>query len=300
MIFKNLAFAKFGDNLVFFYNYNPNPFNPGEIFYTIYSTVDNRVVEVDNQIRLENTTPTGMYALTVGSDLWLGASYANKIRVVKFDPLQTAQSDHYENSITGIQRFKLYKDRVFYTTDGTTIRSVVYNPTATDRALTTDLEISDLRDSSATSRAFSNQVLYDFHDWTEFSYRGDNYKIIWSVNTGYFLLNRNNRLTAHLYANLLPETQTTPPRVKYSGDAVVEGNKVYVPILRSGQREVLNRNAVIDEILPEGRQELVSFRPLGLELLVFDMESPLYLKWLRLDDKCLSLVLCLNGSAVHK
>ena len=270
---ENLAFASFSNYLVFFYTYNPSPALPGTIFYTLYSTVDGRIIDIESQVRLENTNPTGVYALTVGDELWLGVSYADKIRVVNFNPVQHSRSEPYQNNISGIQRFRLYKDRVFYTTDGTTIRSVIYNPTATDKARTDSLTISDLRDSVSHSRSLNNVILYDFRDWVDFSYDGRNYKMVWSLNTGYFLLNHNSRLIAHIYANLLPETLGMPPRVQYAGEAVIRGSMVYIPILRSGQVEVVNRDAISDRIVPNGKQELVAFRPLGLELLVLNMDS---------------------------
>ena len=50
-----------------------------------------------------------------------------------------------------------------------------------------------------------------------------------------------------------------------------------MPILRSGQVEVVNREAITDRIIDEGSgrrgAELVAFRPLGLELLTMDFDT---------------------------
>ena len=286
----NLGFSKFGDNLIFFYTYNPTPFTPGTIFYTQFGLTEKRVTYPERTFTLDNSDPTGMFALNVDSDLWLGISYENSIRIVKINnlsPFQISSGNSVIRNISGIKKFKLYKDRVFYTTDGNTIRSIVYNPTATDKALNTDQTISDLRDSESNAVGFNNQNLYDFRNWVDFSYSNQDYKMIWSLNTGYFLLNNNNIIIAHLYARHVPEILGTPPRVQYSGNAVIEGNMVYIPVLRSGQAEVVNREAITDRIVPSGTQELVSFRPLGLELLTFDMESKIPPEVAHIGRQCL-------------
>ena len=99
-----------------------------------------------------------------------GVSYANNIKVRSFNPFNRSQVDRWEASpaVAGVQRFTLLKDRVFYTTDGSTVQSQVFNPTAGVKA--TANEVTSIPDPTATSQDFSNTRLHDFRDWASFSY----------------------------------------------------------------------------------------------------------------------------------
>ena len=96
--------------------------------------------------------------------------------------------------------------------------------------------------------------------------------MVWSVQTGFYILNENNHIVGHLYGNFTPYNTADPPRMAYGGGAYQIDGKVYIPILRSGQPEVVNREAITDRIVLQG-QQLAVFRPLGLELLELDFSS---------------------------
>ena len=274
---QNLAFAQFGQSLVFFYTYKSNA-PVGTIFYKIWSIPDQRVVGGERQFRIDSSAVTGLFALSEGTNkLWLGVSYANNIKVHSFNPFTRSQVDRWEASpaVAGIQRFILHKDRVFYTIDGSTVQSQVFNSTATEKA--TANEITSIPDPSATSQDFSNTPLHDFRDWVDFSYTpapdsSEAFKMVWSVQTGFYIINANNHIVGHLYGNFTPYNTADPPRMAYGGGAYQIAGKVYLPILRSGQPEVVNREAITDRIVPQG-QQLAVFRPLGLELLELDFSD---------------------------
>ena len=286
---KNLAFAKWAvDTLCFFYTYEQNP---GVIYCSLWNTKQKRLISLEKSFSItgfDSSQIRNMFALYDDPVMWLGINYGINIIVIKINPTDDNimpiddEISRPDPPISGVQRFKLFKDRVFYTTDGKNIGNFVFNEDRVDKAQPDDVSIDELippaktylRDPAKTSES-KNLTLYDFKDWTDFKIGDKNYKIVWSLNTGYFLLNENGKIIAHLYSNLLPETETTEPRIQYLGDAYVDEdeNKVYVPILRSGHIEAVNRSAISDKVLPGGREQLVAFRPLGLDLLVFDMES---------------------------
>ena len=114
---------------------------------------------------------TGLFALSEGMNkLWLGVSYADNIKVRSFNPFNRSQVDRWEASpaIAGVQRFILWRDRIFYTTDGSSVQSQVFNPTATEKAQPTD--ITTLKNPADTALDFSNNRLHDFRHWAEWVY----------------------------------------------------------------------------------------------------------------------------------
>ena len=227
---------------------------------------------------------TGLYAYLDSNNprkFWLGVNYGDDLWVQELNPFTGIEGTLFKHSsvISGVLRFYLSKDRIFYTTDGSNVSSLIYNPSAGDQASVSDIAGRDsIRDPAQTVQGFGNQPLYDFREWASFLYgpsigSPERFKLVWSVQTGYFLLNANDRIVAHLYGNFTPYNVSTPSRVSFLGEAKQIGTKVFVPVLRSGQQEVVNREAVSDRILPGGRSNLTSFRPLGLELIEFDMDS---------------------------
>ena len=268
---RHLAFEKFGQYLIFFYAYDSNQFSDQIFYYKVWSIPDKRVIGGERQYQVGDfsTAPTGLNAYSDGATLWLGVTSATDIRVEKFNPLEERVIESWKptNPIPGIRRFVLLKDRVFYTTGGS-IQSQVYDPTSTDKASANDITaISGPIDDTLD---FSNTTLRGFSDWVDFTNGDESFKVIWSVQTGYFVINQNNRIVAHLYGNLTPLTRTN--RVSYYGRTVMIEDKVYLPILRSGQIEVVNRDAIVDRIVPQG-QQLAGTRPLGLELLEIDLAT---------------------------
>lgn len=308
---KTLAFSHVGSYMVFFYTYD-NPSDPvGTVYYKIWSLADQRVVgdeqsfpDIEGSQRV-----TGLFAQSDGRTMFLGVADATNVRVfevLSLFPFSLGRTWSPPAPIPAIQRFVLHKDRIFYTTDGSRILSAVFDPRAVEKSQVG--EITTIRDPYAHSRDFGGNLLYDFFDWTDFSF-GDpleQFKIVWSVQTGYFIVNQRNRLVAHLYSNFTPFSRPQPPdlpRMAYSGEALLmPNNRVYVPILRSGQPEVVNRDAITDRIVPRG-QELVVFRPLGLELLELDLSSLIPPQHVQIDQQSLisgPLLLWTDGQSVSE
>ena len=278
---QNLAFARFGDSFVFFYTYRSILAPQKTFYYKVWNVSERRVTSGgERQFSIEeigDNPITGIFALQNNEnpkELWVGASWADNVTIFKFNPLLTSFTDKYtpDPAIPNIRRFILHKDRIFYTTDGTTVQSEVFNPSATDKAVAN--EITSIPDPSATALDFSNTRLFDFQNWVDFSYdppagASETFRAVWSVQTGFYILNANNRIVGHLYGNFTPYNRADPPRMIYLGGSAQVADKVYFPILRSGQPEVVNRGAITDRIVPQG-QQLAVFRPLGLELLELD------------------------------
>ena len=190
-----------------------------------------------------------------------------------FNPITSSVISKWNFAVSGVERFILHKDRVFYTIDGSTILSQVFNAGAMDKAGVG--EITSIRNPADSSVDFSGTTLYDFQDWVDFEYNSERFKLVWSVQTGYFLLNASNRLVGHLYGNFTPYLRSELTRMRYLGGAIQDDSqpsKVFIPILRSGQPEVVNREAITDRVV-RGGQELVVFRPLGVELLEIDFSD---------------------------
>ena len=274
---KHIAFAQFGQNLVFFYTYTSPSSSTGSIFYKIWSIPNQRVIGGERVYTILNEDITGMQALNIGNALWLAVLYASDIRVMNFNPVTGRPIGSIWSpgtALPNIQRFTLHKDRVFYTLDGTAVQSIVYDTTATDKSA--PAEVTTIRDPSASS-VLGGITLHDFQDWIDFQYgpetARETFKIVWSIQTGYFIVNQFNRIVGHLYGNFTPYFKADPPRVAYSGGYIDGDNgRLYMPILRAGQPEVVNREAIPDRIVPQG-QDIALFRPLGLELLELNMES---------------------------
>ena len=312
---QHLAFAKWAnDYLVFFYIYENQAFSAGTIFYKVWSIPDQRVVGGEQRIsNVVTTAVTGLYALNVGNQLWLGISTAENIQALNFNPITGGQSNFWRASpaVSGVTRFKLLNDRIFYHIGTNPIQSQVYNPTATDKYLTgTPVTI---RDSLATAQDYSNRSLFDFYEWVDFSYRPEGvgalleeYKLVWSIQSGFFLINQNNRIISHLYGNFTPYTRANPPRMVYTGATVNIGGDIYVPVLRSGQPEVVNVSAVTDRVVEGGRigsSEVATVRPLGLELVHFNLLSETPPQTAQIDDQMMisgSLLNWTDGQSVSE
>ena len=281
---QTLAFARFGDAFVFFYTYKSVLAPQKTFYYKIWNISEQRVeAGGERQFSVEDigeNAITGMFALQndePSKELWVGLTWAGNFTVFKFNPFLTSFTDKFTPSpaIPNIRRFVLHKDRIFYTIDGTTVQSQVFNPTATIKANVN--EVTTIPDPSDTALDFSNVNLYDFQKWVDFSYTPDSgpsesFRVVWSVQTGFYIINANNRIVGHLYGNFTPYNRADPPRMFYLGNATQVESKLYLPILRSGQPEVVNRDAITDRIVPQG-QQLAVFRPLGLELLELDFST---------------------------
>ena len=232
-----------------------------------------------------------MYALNAGDDgFWLGVLLPNKLVVEKIVELyddygiRQDESKRFELAIPNIERFTLFRDTIYYRIRGTeAVQKDIYNPDATSKEVDVGGEVR-LSKQGESATDFSGETLHDFYSWTDFQLGDINnpdnpaefYRVVWSIQTGYFIVNQNNRLVGHIYGNFTPFQPGNPFRVDYTGGAYVGGNRVFLPILRSGQVEVVNREAVTDRIIDEGSgrkgAELVAFRPLGLELLTLDFD----------------------------
>ena len=195
---------------------------------------------------------TGLFAYNYEGKFWIGVSYADDIRVEEFDPFEGRVISSWKPDVpvVGVVRFILFKDR-FWLSDGSIISNYIFNPTATDKAVGN--EITNIPAPSDTSIDFSRTTLFDFQDWVDFQYQPANsdpeqFKLVWSVQTGYFIINQNNRIVAHLYGNFTPYSKSTPARMSYLGNAYQgtdeNSAKVYIPILRSGQTEVVNLSLI--------------------------------------------------------
>ena len=111
---------------------------------------------------------------------------------------------------TMFKRFTMFRDTVYYTTDGITTQKAVYNPDA--RLKEADVGGNVILNVSGThARDFSGETMYDFYNWADFQVQlqeagrpPEFYRMVWSVQTGYFLINKDNRLVGHLYGEFYP------------------------------------------------------------------------------------------------
>ena len=257
---KHLAFARLGGGLFVFYTFH------NEILYKEYSPTEGRVIDGEKRFPFQfgaGVEVTGLAAYaevlrgeTNAARIWLGASSAEKIVFTPFAPngnLGDATSS--ELAVANVKRFVLLKDKVFYTTDGTTILNAEYNLSANTPTASAD-EVATIRDPDKHAQDFSNTILYDFYDWCSFSYQGDNFKVVWSAQAGFFILNELNKIVGHYYSNFTPFEKSLPARMDYVGGAVKIEEKVFFPIMRAGQAEQVAGGGLV--------------YPIGIELVELD------------------------------
>ena len=253
------AMAKQGKSLYIFYVFE------GKVFYRTYDLIENRVYGGERDSVADNSIIRGRSgrakALYAEAELrangntrriWVGALTENGIYIDSLDKSVSAFS-HRESDI---KRFVLEKDRVFYVDKNDAVKSVIYNPSAEDTAQSD--AVTEIQDPVATAQDFRGFPLHDFQTWTSFIYKGSHFRVVWSVQTGFFLLDFSSRLVAHFYSNFTPFEKASPPKMVYLGKPYIEGTKVYFPVCRAGQQEEIAAGQTIF--------------PLGIELVVFDME----------------------------
>ena len=297
---QNLAFTNWTDDiLLFFYTYDSSPI--GEIYYKVFSISDNRVLGSEKRITGEGDDEddliyrrqpiTGMYALNAETDgVFLAIAYPDRVNIHKITDLDDLTRDLTFSKtglrdlvVPNVSRFRLYQDQIeYYVGESSALQIDKYNPSASIKTTRT----------SATAPPFTappliraddpaeigGRMLNDFYNWGDRE-RTETFEIrirlLWSIQTGYFLVNQDERIIGHIYGNFTPFNPGNPFRMDYQGQEIVlPSGKVYVPILRSGQVEVVNRTAITDRIIDDGRgrsgADLVAFRPLGLDLLTID------------------------------
>ena len=265
---KNIAISKLGDNnLIIFYTFQ------NEIFFKVFSLLENRIIGKEETVNISgistSDTITGLASEKIGPKLWVGILTSKKIVRASFEP-------KYDNTwkigdvlgtpividVSNAKTLIFDKNRLYYQRDNGSVVSVIIdfpyhqkNPSFTSSSEPNRVIINP----SEISKGFNNKILYGFRTWNEFTYQNQKFKLIWSEQTGYFLLNEKNIIVGHYFANFVPLNVSDPPRMAYYGRAIEFNNKVYIPILFSGQLEVESGGTHIF--------------PLGIKLLCFDFDS---------------------------
>ena len=284
---KNIAISKLGDNnLIIFYTFQ------NEIFFKVFSLLENRIIGKEEKVIVGGIpvgeTITGLASEEIGPKLWVGILTSERIVRVSFRPSydNTRIIDQDTDRITNlnwrlgdiidtatlveksIKKFVFYRNRMFYEKSNGEFKSSVIDLgyTRFERRLkpgelrtASDDAVTSIIDPTETSEGFNNKTLHGFRTWNEFTYQNQRFKLIWSEQTGYFLLNDRNIIVGHYFANFVPLNVSNPPRMAYYGRAIEVNNKVYIPILFSGQLEVESGGTHIF--------------PLGIKLLCFDFNS---------------------------
>ena len=287
---KNLGITdlKRNNNLLIVYTFD------NEIFFKVFNTLENRVIGREERISvsgLSDETITGLAVEEIGSKIWLGILTSKRL-------LRTAHTILYEDerglggpisaetTLAGERNVRNLQWRLEYLPDSNrdiveeNIKNVVFDGNrlwyqrSNGSVVSVIIDFAHHRtnpedtpsnvnrvilDPTADVTDFTNRRVFGFKVWNEFSFAGQNFKLIWSEQTGYFLLNDQNVLVGHYFANLVPITTTDPPRMQYYGRAIEKEGKIYIPVFVSGQIEV-------------GQGSTLS-NPLGVKLLCFDFNS---------------------------
>ena len=269
---KHLGITNIGDgddnlNLLIIYSFK------NRIFVKIFNTKQKRVLGKEQEIIVREIGARTIEGLAVDkkdNGFWLGIltdsgitikSYELQIRSTEviggfeigFRWHVAFQKEGSDINKANIEKMIFENGKVYYRIGGV-VRSQPYdNPNDIPEPNKTIIN------PATNAQDFERKTLHDFRLWNEFVYKNERFKLIWSEQTGYFLINQNNKIIGHYFANNVPIRTSEPPRMEYYGSAVEKDNKVYIPVLFSGQIEVVAGG---------------KFRfPLGCKLLEFDFES---------------------------
>ena len=249
---------KWQKNIYVFYT------SQNKIFYKIYNLTNKRVMTGELTIPSNFDNIVALQGTSDNQNLWLAVIDPAKVSFFKLKVLlntrlEVETTSEFEQA--GIVRSAMAGNR-FYWYEGVNRNFHIFNEDG-DPPEHTPFDI-EMRDPSAHAKNFSNFTLYDFKDWAFFNdpERGDAFQVIWSVQTGFFIINANDQVMGNIYANFTPydidaDSETANlysryftgdsfvNRMIHVGAAVYDGNKAYFPILREGQAEQIGPTNVL-------------------------------------------------------
>ncbi len=263
------AFTEWNDILVLIYEFE------GQLLYKLFSTLQDRVLDEEKVLYISGSGAKNLNAYTeygggnVPKQVWLGVGRDTSIRIQSFLPLSGLRGPGatFNYTLPGgrtLEDFVIYPDLCRYryrTTPGGALQedTFAYNPASTEtRRLS--LYFNSLPTEHAIS--FENKTLWDFYEWTRFDVGTDQFKVLWSVQTGFFIINSLNVIVGHYHANFVPlDKSDNDVRMNFRGRPryIESKDQIYFPILKTGQAEEVGRGQVI--------------YPLGLELVCLDFSG---------------------------
>ena len=243
------ACVLWGDRIYCFYVFE------NEIFYRTFSILNNRIVENEKVFPISGLGT--IQQIDVATDrlnrIWVCALDEVGFHFKSLSPGKTERSQTIDISERNVDGFFLRKNTIFFRTGSQNHRQV-YNP---DGEAPDNLD-ETVRNPHAHVQSFENKTLWDFYEWCSFEYDNRNFKLIWSVQTGYFIINEFNQIVAHYHANFVPFDPDTH-RMDFYSNPIVANDKLYVPILKTGQAEQISGGSI--------------FYPLGVEILELDLKT---------------------------
>ena len=89
------------------------------------------------------------------------------------------------------------------------------------------------------SPSVGSNTLYDFRSWANFDLEGNSYQVIWTPEIGMFVMNNNGVILGKFNSNFVP--LVFDEKMKYLESPIIFEDKIYIPVLQSGQDEFENR-----------------------------------------------------------
>ena len=241
--------------------------NKGTVLYKRFNPTNRRVMEGERFLFNEAEEPLAMTGALYAEKMYLIVCTASKIKslTLRVNPNQqlsvTSRDDL--NNDGNVRRARVRGRKFFYIDSDGNFQSqpiVSKDPLIDDP---TDLTASDILDPAADSFTFGlprGRELWGFRDWCRFTYNSQQFKVIWSISQGYFILNSQNQIVGHSHASFVPFKSDDSYRMHYTGEAFEKDDKIYLPVLKTGQIEQV-----------EGTTDVIF--PLGMELLEIDILS---------------------------
>ena len=245
------ASVQWGDIIYNFYVFE------NTIFYRTFSILNNRIIGNERTFPIPGVST--IQQIDVVTDrrnrIWVCALDGTGFHFKSLAPGKNERSQRIIINERNVAGFYLVKNTIFFKLNNGNLLSRVFNADGEDPPGNLD---NLVRNPHVHVQSFQNKTLYDFYEWCSFESGGRRFKLIWSVQTGYFIINQFNQIVAHYHANFVPFDPDTH-RMDFYSNPVVTQNKIYIPILKTGQAEQITGGDI-------------SY-PLGLELLELDVNQ---------------------------
>ena len=159
-----------------------------------------------------------------------------------------------ENDIfKNLSFFYLYRNTMFYSptqmigglrkpTKGTVVSFTIDGATKVQNANVPFPLESPFIDSFSEVENFDGLTLFDFREWTKFKFKDRDFKVLWTPQTGYWIINHFSELTANFYSSEVPFSFDESQNMKTQAQPVILDDKVFLPVLKSGQPEQRDSN----------------------------------------------------------
>ena len=192
--------AVWNQDVYIFYLFN------NQVYYKRFNITNNRIMEAEVSLEITGLTSKingvscHVETLSNGTtkQIWIGVSTADELKFVALVPNKTAPGSAFTHNEAGIQRFTIRGNKVFYIDSSGALQNVVYDPDG----LPPTSDPTSIFNAEDHAISFEGRTLWDFYQFTEFNYSSERFKLLWSLQTGFFILNSLNQIVGHLKRQL--------------------------------------------------------------------------------------------------